>query len=368
MPKETTTKSGVFKEWFDQALYEQIADSIQAIAPQFDRVRFLQVTLDGIEERELMARLRQTSVGFKQSVPGGFRQQLKVLLEVAGPQENGLIGCWYSDFIGQFGLEHPKQSLPALAHVTQFGSAEFAIREFLVQDRESTLQAMIKWARDPNEHVRRLASEGSRPRLPWGRQLKDFIEQPEFTREILETLRDDPSLYVRKSVANHLNDITKDNPAYVLDLVSGWDRSSSHTSWIVKQGLRTLVKKADPKALELMGVGQKAVLDALEFSVIPRRISLGDQITMKLTISSAAKKAQDLLVDYLIHYVKANGKAQPKVFKWKQLRLDPGQTISLSKTQTIKDFSTRKHHAGHHVVEIQINGARLAQSAFELKA
>lgn len=366
MPSETTTKSGVFKEWFDEKLYRDIADSIQAATSDFDRDEFMRLTLEGIEDRELMDRLRQTSVAFRASIPGTFLQQLKVLRRIAGPQENGLIGCWYSDFIGQFGVSHPRHSLPALAHVTQFGSAEFAIREFILADEEATLAVMLAWTQDANEHVRRLASEGSRPRLPWGKRLNSFIARPEATRRILETLRDDASLYVRKSVANHLNDISKDHPDYVIELVSSWDRSSPRTAWIVKQGLRTLIKQAHPRALELMGVGRPARLQQVGFAVTPTDIRLGEDISLQLQLTSSGRAPQDLLIDYVIHYVKANGRAQPKVFKWKQVALAPGAAVTLTKRQTIKDFSTRRHHAGRHRVEIQINGARLAEAEFKL--
>jgi len=368
MSAETTPPAGAFKKWFNADLYHAIADSIAAVASGFDRDRFIGITLDGIADRELMDRLRQTSVAFQASVPGTYLQQLKVLRQIAGPQENGLIGCWYADFIGQFGVEHPRHSLPALAEVTRYGSAEFAIREFLLADPDATLATMRQWSRDANEHVRRLACEGARPRLPWGKRLKAFIENPRPTRQILETLRDDPSRYVRKSVANHLNDISKDHPDYVIALVSTWDRSSPRTAGIVKQGLRTLIKQAHPAALDLMGVGQPAELSNLAFSVSPSPIDLGNEITIRLQMTSASIKPQQLMIDYVVHYVKASGQAQPKVFKWKQIELASREQVVVTKRQIIKDFTTRKHHPGKHRVEIQINGARLAAAAFTLRA
>lgn len=366
--KAEKSEVGVFKEWFNAELYTAIADEFATAEPKFDRKRFLQLVLDGLEERELMDRLRQTSVALQGSLPGKYPAQLKVLHRVARPLDNALIGCWYSDFVGQFGLDHPKLSLPALAHLTQYGSAEFAIRGFILRDPEGTLAVMREWARHENEHVRRLASEGSRTRLPWGKRLDFLIEDPSPTREILETLRNDESLYVRKSVANHLNDISKDNPAYVLDLVEGWDRSSPRTAWIVKQALRTLIKQAHPRALKLMGVGGKARLKDVSLRITPSRIELGEDIKIALEITSAGRQTQELLVDYVVHYVKASAKTQPKVFKWKQVSLAPGQTLKLTKKQRIKDFTTRRHYPGKHRIEIQINGQRLGESSFTLRS
>ncbi len=366
MPNNTESTGGTFKEWFNADLYHSIADSFEEHVSEFDRKQFLALTIEGIEGRELMDRLRQTSRAAQASLPGDYPAQLEVLCEMAEPLENGLIGCWYSDFVGQFGTAHPEISLPALAHLTQFGSAEFAIREFILRYPEQTLSAMEEWTQHDNEHVRRLASEGARPRLPWGKRLDLLIKDPSPTRQILSNLRDDPAIYVRKSVANHLNDITKDHSEYVLDLVTGWDRSSPRTSWIVKQGLRTLIKQGNPRALDLMGVGKPAELAEISFSVSPAHILFGDTIQLELQLKSSSKATQDLMIDYIVHYVKASGRTQPKVFKWKRVSLAGRESLSLAKRQTIKDFSTRKHYAGHHKVEIQVNGQRVAEAGFDL--
>lgn len=366
MPTNTRQKSGVFKEWFDAGFYREVASDLDRAAPCFNRTRFLQITLEGLEQRELMDRLRQTSVAVDASLTGDFPAKLKVLRRIAKPQANGLIGCWYADFVAQFGRENPALSLPALAYFTEFGSAEFAIREFLIRDQDATLKVMGQWARDTDEHVRRLASEGSRPRLPWGKRLSSLVDDPTPTLTLLHELRDDPSLYVRKSVANHLNDIAKDHPAVVLDTVRQWDRQSPRTAWIIKQGLRTLIKQAHPEALAFMGVGQAARLDPVQFKVHPRRIQLGERITLSLQLTSTATSPQDLLIDYVVHYVKASEDTRAKVFKWTQTRLAPAASIELTKSQLIKDFTTRRHYPGPHRVEIQVNGQRLAQTTFQL--
>jgi 3-methyladenine DNA glycosylase AlkC len=221
------------------------------------------------------------------------------------------------------------------------------------------------WTASPDEHVRRLASEGSRPRLPWGARLETFIVDPSPTLPILTALRADPSLYVRKSVANHLNDITKDHPERVLDFVGTWDPTNAHTAWIIRHALRTLIKRGHPRALALLGAGAAPKLDT-QFKVSPARLVLGDALTLIARLVSTHAHPQSLIVDYVVHYIRSGGSTSEKVFKWKQLTMAPGETVTLTKRQVIRDFSTRRHYAGRHCVELQINGRRLAAGGFSL--
>jgi 3-methyladenine DNA glycosylase AlkC len=353
------------KDMFDAARYRSLASELSALSPVFNAGTFLDHTLTGLASRELMDRMRRTSTGVAIALPLPYREQLDVLRKLAPSIDRGFIGIFLADFVAQHGLDDVPASLDALAFFTRFGSAEFAIRPFLVRDLSGTLTVMRLWAGSDNEHIRRLASEGSRPRLPWGTRLTALVADPSPAIPIIETLRSDPSLYVRKSVANHLNDICKDHPEVALDLVSAWDRSDARTAWIVKHALRTLIKRGHPRALTLLGAGKPARVD-VTFSVSPKRISLGDTVTFATTITSSASKSQRLLVDYVVHYARASGKAAEKVFKWTSLDLAPRESITLTKRQIIRDFSTRKHHAGIHRVELQINGRRLAESSFRL--
>jgi 3-methyladenine DNA glycosylase AlkC len=263
-------------------------------------------------------------------------------------------------------LEDFDYSLGALREFTVFGSAEFAVRSFLVADMERTLAVMHDWTGDRDENVRRLASEGSRPRLPWGLRLTALVRDPSPTAGILEALKDDESLYVRRSVANHLNDITKDHPGVVLDRLGGWDLQKPHLRWIAKHSCRTLIKRGHPKALKLFGFGRKADVTAT-LRAAPPRVILGDRLTLSATLTSTSPRPQRLAVDYVIHYVKAGGTTAEKVFKWTELDLPPHGTIELTKSQVIRDFTTRRHYPGKHSVELQVNGARLASSAFHLR-
>ncbi len=357
--------SSALKDMFDAALYRALASELSTLSPAFDSDAFLSHTLTGLSSRELMPRMRRTSTGVAQALPLPYREQLAVLRALAPRISSGFVSIFLSDFVAQHGLDDPDVSLEALRFFTRFGSSEFAIRPFIERDQARTLAVLLSWSRSDDEHIRRLASEGSRPRLPWGTRLQSLVTDPSPTFPILETLRADPSLYVRKSVANHLNDIAKDHPEVALDLVSTWDRSVLHTAWIIRHALRTLIKRGHPRALSLIGAGTAAKLDVVRFQSSPRKLILGDTLTLTTTLTSRAAKSQRLVVDYVLHYARA-GKVSAKVFKWKTLDLLPRETLTLTKRQVIRDFSTRRHHAGRHKIELQINGRRLAEAAFTL--
>lgn len=354
------------KDLFNEAFYRLTASRLGELHPRFDAKRFLSHTLDELESRELMARLHRTAEAFHLSLALPFPEQLAILRVHAAQIGHNFVAIWPCAFVAAQGLAAPDLALPALRELTRHGSAEFAIRPFLVRDLPGTLAILHAWATSDDEHVRRLASEGCRPRLPWGERLQSLIADPSPTLPLLTTLRADPSLYVRKSVANHLNDIAKDHPDVVLDLVSSWDRSNVRTAWIVRHALRTLVKRGHPRALALLGAGSAPRLSAM-LKVAPARIRLGDTLVLSATLVSTAARSQSLLVDYVVHYARASGRASEKVFKWTELTLAPHETLALTKRQTIRDFSTRKHHPGRHRVELQINGRRLAETAFTLR-
>jgi len=365
MPLDTTPAPSL-KDWFDEARYRTLAGQLASLHPRFDRKSFLRLALDGLEERSLMQRLRRTSEATREALPLGYRESLEVLRELAPKIDHGFVTLVLPDFVSLYGHDDFDASMDALKFFTPFGSSEFAIREFLKRDLSRTLRVMHGWSEDPNEHVRRLASEGSRPRLPWSFRLTELVADPSPALPILENLKADPSLYVRKSVANHLNDIAKDHPDTTLDVLQSWDRAHPHTAWIAKRALRTLIKEGHAGALTLLGAGEAAKVSVDSFRVTPKRVALGGEVRLSLDLTSTSRKSQRLLVDYVVHYVKQSGGSSEKVFKWKELELGPGETVSLEKRQTIRDFTTRKHYPGNHRVEVQVNGARLAEGKFGL--
>lgn len=364
MPRESAP---VLKDWFDETRFRTIAGQLAALHPRFQRKRFLTRALDGLDDLSLLRRLRRMSEATREALPLDYRDALEVLRALAPEIDHKFVTLFLPDFVGLYGRDDFTASMEALKFFTPFGSSEFAVREFLKRDLPATLAVMEEWSHDPDEHVRRLASEGCRPRLPWSFRLSALVVDPGPVLPILENLRADPSLYVRKSVANHLNDISRDNPDITLRTLRRWDRNNPRTAWIAKRALRTLIKEGHPGALTLLGAGEPAKMRIESFTVSPEAITPGEEIRLDAHLTSTAKKPQRLLIDYLVHYVKQSGGTVGKVFKWKEIELGPEKTVVLQKRQTIRDFSTRKHYPGRHRVELQVNGERLAEAAFILE-
>jgi 3-methyladenine DNA glycosylase AlkC len=354
------------KNWFDAARFSAIAEKFGEVSPAFDRKRFLSLTVTGLEPLALLARMRRGTEALRAALPGDYLATLPILRAVAPQIGHSFVGMMLPDFVGLYGREHPVESLDALKFLTRFSSSEFAVREFLRRDLRGTLRVMEGWAEDENEHVRRLASEGSRPRLPWSFRLEELVADPAPVAPILDRLRTDPSLYVRKSVANHLNDISKDHPEWMLARLRGWDRSDPHTAWIAKRAARTLIKAGHPAALRLFDFGAKPAVIMKEFTLARRRVRLGATLEFACRVESTSQRRQRLVIDYVVHYVKGNGTTAPKVFKLTEVELAPSGSVALRKRQVLRDFTTRKHHAGTHRVEIQVNGAILGGADFTL--
>ncbi|MGV3637727.1 MAG: DNA alkylation repair protein [Flavobacteriales bacterium] len=354
------------KEMFNAAYFERLAQEVQVTLPGFKRAGFLKAVQYGNANRELNARMRHASITLREHLPTDFRKAVNILRDVAPRMPRGYTALLYPDFVGQFGHDDPGFSLDALKYFTVFGSSEFAVREFFRRDVQGTLKVMKAWAADDDEHVRRLASEGSRPRLPWSFRLDAVLKDPKLTTPILERLRADGSLYVRKSVANHLNDFSKDHPGYMIGVLRSWDRTHPHTAWIAKHASRTLIKAGNIDALALFAFDNKVKVRVDGLTVSPRRLKLGDTLEFSFTVVSEAARSQQLVIDYAIHYRKAKGSTSRKVFKLKELELDPKTSTKITKRQHFMDFSTRKHYAGEHVVEIIVNGSERGKVSFQL--
>jgi 3-methyladenine DNA glycosylase AlkC len=278
----------------------------------------------------------------------------------------------YADFIQTYGLKHAQKSLNALYEITQLFTSEFAIRPFLKQHTHESLAYLLNCAHDANVHVRRWSSEGSRPRLPWGERLDPFIDNPQLTLPILEVLKFDDELYVRKSVANHLNDMAKDHPLFVVKILKKWNRESpsehlAKIQWITRHALRTLIKKGHPEALLLMGVSTSAQIKLSAISLNKKEFKIGETLHFDFSLSSTSTKKQKIIVDYIIHHQKAGGKTSPKVFKLKTVELNPKESIQLSKKHSLKPVTTRKYYAGSHSIEVQVNGKIYGKQKWFLK-
>ncbi|MFM9968606.1 MAG: DNA alkylation repair protein, partial [Burkholderiales bacterium] len=260
-------------------------------------------------------------------------------------------------FVAEFGLDFFEASMRAQYELTQRFTAEFSIRPFLQRHTQATLARLKDWANDPSEHVRRLVSEGTRPRLPWAPRLPAFQKDPRPVLALLELLKDDASLYVRRSVANNLNDIGKDHPELLVDVARRWLRGASEERrWVVNHALRFAIKRGDAGALTAIGYGREAKVSIGKVRIAPQRVLIGDKVNISFDLVNTLRANQDVLVDFCIHYLKANGKAREKVFKLKALSLEPRQSVTLRKTVSLAEMTTRKHYPGAHKVDAIVNG------------
>lgn len=354
------------KEMFNTAYYETLAREFAKVCRSFDPDKFIKEVTAGIAPLSLNQRMRRTSEVLKRSLPADYRKTIGIMEQVIPHTPRGYTNLLFPDFVGLYGHEDRDTSLQALKFFTTFGSSEFAIREFLKRDFDGTIRVMHNWAKDKNHHVRRLASEGSRPRLPWSFKLDEVIKNPALTRGILEALKEDEELYVRESVANHLNDISKEHPEYMLELVNNWNKTHPHTSWIIKHGSRSLIKKGHAGSLSVFEFEKHPKVSLENFRLSTTKLRLGERLTFEFDLLSGKNSDQKLVVDYSIYYRKKSGELSPKVFKLKELTLKAKQRQHIVKSQVFKDFTTRRHFRGKHELEIQVNGKALEKKSFTL--
>lgn len=348
----------------------------------FDAARFEHLAISGLEALELKARVHHLCAALEATLPEDFDRAAGILesslapalpgedLSALRPSDAGLAGwiVWsMGEFVVRRGIAQPERALAALHALTQRFTAEFAIRPFIVAHPQLSFATLMSWTGDPSAHVRRLVSEGSRPRLPWGLQLKALIADPSPTLPLLQALQDDASPYVRRSVANHLNDIARDNPAVFSQwLAQHLPEASAERRALLKHASRTLIKRGHARVLKAWGLGQCYRGEA-QLRIQPRQVELGGAVVLELTLQSSAARPQPLVIDYVVHHVKADGGTSPKVFKGWALTLPAHGRQVLTKTHSLKPVTTRRYMAGRHRVEIQVNGTVVSSDSFLLK-
>jgi 3-methyladenine DNA glycosylase AlkC len=276
----------------------------------------------------------------------------------------------YSMYIASHGLQHLPEALQAQHALTQRFTAEFSLRPFLQQHPEATLAHLAQWAGDDNAHVRRAVSEATRPRLPWAARLPDFVHDPSPVLPLLTRLRDDCSSYVRRSVANHLNDIGKDHPDLLTGLARQWLDDAPvpvARQSMLRHALRTAIKRGDVQALALFGHGQVSPLQIQSTSISPSTTRIGESVTVRCQLHNPSAQAARALADWRVFYVKANGALSPKVFKGSTVQVEAHSSVVIEKTLSLRQMSTRTHHPGRHRVEIALNGHAHPIGHFDLQ-
>lgn len=371
-----------FKNLIHPGTVEATARALARTCPDFDAKRFRRLARQGLESLEFKARAHHVCAALEATLPADFETSCDAIEAALAPvrgdepladlyaRDDGLSGwaVWpLSEWVARAGLAAPQRALAALHAMTQRFTAEWALRPFIEAHPKTTFTTLERWTRDPSEHVRRLVSEGSRPRLPWGLQLRSLIADPSPTLPLLERLQDDPSEYVRRSVANHLNDVAKDHPQRVAEwLERNLPDAPPARRALLRHASRTLIKRGDRRVLTAWGLGSPFVGD-LAWKVSPRSIALGDAVTLTLRLRSRTKRPQTLVVDYAVHHVKANRETSPKVFKGWRVELAPGETRTLEKRHAVRPITTRTYHPGRHVVDVRINGKIRAEGSFQLR-
>jgi len=370
----------LFKDLFNAALVNDLARHVKRRWRDFDDKGFAAAAVKDFKTLELKARANQIAAALGVYLPPHVPTALKLLVSTLRPldktgeptddDDGGLAGMviWpMGEYVARAGLDHPDESLDALRELTIRSTAEFAIRPFVVKHPKKTMAAFKAWAKDSNHHVRRLVLEGSRPRLPWGLRLKAFVDDPAPLLPLLEILRDDPSDYVRRSVANSLNDIAKDHPDLVAGIAAQWlKKASPARERLIRHACRTLIKVGHGKTLKALGFDAAPRIKLKGFALSTPKVKFGTHAAFALELRSTAPTPQKLVLDYVVHHRKKNGGTTPKVFKWKTLLLQPKQSLKLECRHALRPITTRVYYPGGHRIEIVINGKVMDGADFVL--
>ena len=360
----------------------RIAAMVRRAWRPFDTQAFLRQIEPGYESLELMARGQRIAQALQAHLPQDVPRALRVLvdsmdppmgLDAAGEPDAGdrpysaFLYLPHSMYIGTHGLPHFEAAMAAQHALTQRFTAEFCIRPYLLHRQGDTLARLRDWAQDDNAHVRRLVSEGTRPRLPWAPRLPAFQNNPQLALPLLDALKDDTSSYVRRSVANHLADIAKDHPDLAVGTARTWLQGApAPREALVRHGLRFIIKRGDAGALDALGVGHAVALDVRAARVLPARARIGDKVRIEAELHNPTPQPQRVLADLKVHYVKDHGGAAPKVFKLQTLDIPPGATVAVGKTLSLQQMTTRTHYPGAHQVELVLNGRPQPLGQFQL--
>ena len=352
--------------FFTESSLNDFGDIIKNIYPEFEKPAFLKLVFNkNWDSLELKKKMRHTTLCLSKTLPDDYIKALNILKKAA-PYVKGFEAMVLPDYVEVFGIEYWELSLPALGYFTKYSSSEFAIRPFLVEDPDKVMVFMSQWAEDSNENVRRFASEGCRPRLPWAMALPQFKKNPGPIIPILEKLKDDDFEFVRRSVANNLNDISKDNPDIVLEICERWYGQSHRTDWIIKHCCRSLLKAGNKRALMLFGYGDPSHMSIEKLALENTTILIGEYVRFSFQLVVAGKNESTVRLEYGIDYVKANGKHSRKIFKITENTYSPGY-YSFSRKHSFANMTTRKHYKGNHNIAVIINGKEKAKVSFEVK-
>ncbi|KAA5539122.1 DNA alkylation repair protein [Adhaeribacter rhizoryzae] len=364
----------LIKDIYSPTFYDRLADSLQAEVSGFNKTTFLrQIFTPAFATMEWKQRLKHTTQVLHTFFPVVFPESVALLpriinrLKADGFREGRLEFMFLPDYIETYGLHDFDNAVHALEFTTQYISCEFAVRPFLLKYGERMMQQMLQWSSHPSSSVRRLASEGSRPRLPWGLGVPALKKDPSPILPILENLKNDPSESVRRSVANNLNDISKDHPELVLHLAATWKNTTPETNAILKHACRTLLKQSHPAALSHFGLASTQ-LEVSGFEVLTPQVSIGSNLEFRFVVQNKADTARTIRLEYALYYRKHKGQLSKKVFKISERIYGPGEMAVIVRKQSFRTITTRTFYVGEHQVAVLVNGQETKTQTFTLVA
>ena len=371
--------STAFKDRVDAGLVARLGEALSAAEPAFPAAAFEQRATDGLDSLELKGRMAHVATALAESLPDDFIRAAAVVdsvLDELDAAERELDGweLWpVADWVALAGRAHPAVALELLGRLTRYATGEFAVRPFIDDDPTGVLTRFDRWVTDGEEHRCRLVSEGTRPRLPWASRLAVAADDPGYAVPLLDRLVGHPTEYVRRSVSNHLNDLCRVDPALGLRVARRWTQQASaharpaEVDWVVKRGLRSLVKDGHPDALRLLGHDPDVAVRAEAFGITTPTVVLGSHAAWSLTLVSDDDRAHRVVVDYAVHFPRADGTAGRKVFKWTTVELAAGERRTLERRHAVRPVTIRTHRPGPHLVEVQVNGRVVASGTFDLQ-
>lgn len=366
--------SFLLKDLYSPTFYNNFSEILGEVVSVFDKEAFIHQIFDqDWQSKELKDRMRHTSLVLHSVFPSDFEQTTKLIeaivfrLRERKITETGFEFMFLPDYIEKYGINHFETSVKLMETVTQFTSCEFAVRPFIIQYGDKMIRQMHAWSFHESHHVRRLASEGSRPRLPWAIALPELKKNPTPILPILENLKNDPSEYVRRSVANNLNDLAKDNPQIVLQIAQKWKGQSKETDALIKHGCRTLLKQGNTEILAYFGLADNAKIVVEDFKITTPIVRIGEALAFSFVLKNTDQKPEMLRLEYGIHYLRQNGQYSKKVFKISERQLQPNEQIEIERKQSFRIITTRQFYAGQQKLSIIINGIERALTEFELR-
>lgn len=360
--------------FFNEETVRGLAARLVGADGGFDDAGFIGEACDGLDGLELKARSLHIMAAMARRLPADFGVAVPVLLGALGapPADRGEDSDGFPlapilDYVAAHGLDEPDLALDALAAMTLHFSAEFAVRPFIARYPDKTMTRMLGWTGAADRRLRRLASEGCRPRLPWGERLRDLVAEPAPVIAILERMHGDADDSVRRSVANNLNDIAKDHPDLAAEVAARWWATGDAGSrWTAKHGLRSLVKQGHGGALAVLGFGGGDKVAARDLRVAPARLAVGGEVVFSFTLASSEKDDVRLVVDYLLDRPLAGAKRATKVSKVATVTLAPGEAATYERPVRFKQLSTRTYYSGTYALAVLVNGREAGRVTFEV--